>query len=133
MSRSRTSRLSALVLSMTVVAAFLSMLVVSSASALPSCVSGGGPIVNSGFGVSYADCEVTGNANFGSPGGGVVNFGELTLTNVTISYNSTDVDGGGIYNAGSLTLINVTVVHNTAAFGRGGGIQHHDQQQQRLG
>ena len=122
-SKSRIIPLLGLALPIAVVATFLSMLAVGSASALPPCVSGGdGRIVNNGI-ASYSDCEVTGKTVSGSPGGGVENHGALTLTNVMISGNSTDLDGGGIYNDGVLTLTNVVVTGNSA-LGFGGGIHN---------
>ncbi len=63
-------------------------------------------------------------------GGGIMSFGAVTLTNVTISGNRTNGWGGGISidNAGSTTQMNnVTITNNTADFddaggGDGGGI-----------
>ncbi len=60
-----------------------------------------------------------------SNGGGIENFGDLTIMNSTISGNSGG-NGGGIFNqfapAPGLTLINSTVSGNTATFG--GGIRN---------
>ena len=55
-------------------------------------------------------------------GGGIVNFGTLTLEGCTVSDNSAGI-GGGIANAGDATLINCTVSNNSA--GIGGGIDNH--------
>src|SRR6266536_1600668 len=121
---SRMLRLQALALPMTVVATLLSMCAVGSASAiLPPC-NGGGRIVNIGN-LSLSDCTISGNSTSGS-GGGVENFGTLTLTNVVISGNSADGGGGGIHNTpgATLTLTNVVVTGNTC-LGVGGGI-HND-------
>ena len=60
-------------------------------------------------------------------GGGILNFGTLTVSNCTVTGNddmgsgipSLDL-GGGIYNAGTLTVSGSTVTGNTA--GSGGGI-----------
>jgi len=117
-------RLQALALPMTVVATLLSMCAAGSASAiLPPC-NGGGRIVNIGN-LSLSDCTISGNSTSGS-GGGVENFGTLTLTNVVISGNSADGGGGGIHNTpgATLTLTNVVVTGNTC-LGVGGGI-HND-------
>src|SRR5262249_17222036 len=62
-------------------------------------------------------------------GGGILNNGTLTLTNATVSGNSTPyvfgASGGGISNSGTLTLENTTVSGNSAAgsreTGTGGG------------
>ena len=50
------------------------------------------------------------------------NFGALTVTNSTISGNSTDEGGGGIRNVGALTVANSTISSNSA--GDGGGIDN---------
>jgi CSLREA domain-containing protein len=62
-------------------------------------------------------------------GGGILNLGTLTITNSTISGNTSNSGGtdkgGGIYNGGTLTMINSTVAGNTAGGGggdQGGGI-----------
>ncbi len=59
-------------------------------------------------------------------GGGILNAGTATLTNVTISGNTTGEgggQGGGIHNAFSMTLTNVAISGNTAG-GFGGGISN---------
>ena len=58
-------------------------------------------------------------------GGGIANSGTLTLTNSTVSGNSSGYNGGGIENYGVLTLINSTVSGNNAGF-LGGGIDNWD-------
>ncbi len=55
-------------------------------------------------------------------GGGIVNYGSVTLTNSTVSGNSARSSGGGIFNYGSLTLTDSTVSGNLAL--RGGGIDN---------
>ena len=90
-----------------------------------------------------------GNAD-GGVGGGILNTGNLTLTNSTVSYNNAPSDGGGIYvfvgatltvknstfnnnysaanggaivnNAGTITVINSTINSNTSNSASGGGI-----------
>ena len=115
-------RLPALALSITMVAMFLSIPVVSSAGpALPPC-GGGGRIVNFAL-LSLSDCTISGNSTAGF-GGGVENYGDLTLTNVVISGNSADLGGGGIYNAGTLTLADVVVTGGNMTLGFGGGIHN---------
>ena len=83
----------------------------------------------------------------GGDGGGILNFGTLTLTNVVVTANSTGRGGdgitgngsggfgGGIYNAGTLTMADCVVSQNTGGRvgqggsfntpgGSGGGIYH---------
>jgi len=58
-------------------------------------------------------------------GGGIANYGTLTLTNCTLSGNSTSGSGGGISNGyqGTAILTNCTLSDN-AASGSGGGISN---------
>jgi len=54
--------------------------------------------------------------NHWAPGGAIVNSGNLTLTNCTLTHNKSR-SGGGILNVGTMTLINSTLDHNRAAYG----------------
>lgn len=89
--------------------------------------SAGGGILNDG------DLVLTNSAvigNVASYAGGIQNFGTATLTNVTISDNRANVDSGGYddFFDGASTLTNVTVTNNVAAVsgaGNGGGIGHY--------
>jgi predicted outer membrane repeat protein len=54
-----------------------------------------------------------------TPGGGLANFSTLTLTRSTVR-NNTAGQGGGIYNEGTLTLTRSTVRNNTARRPGGG-------------
>jgi hypothetical protein len=57
-------------------------------------------------------------------GGGVMNFGQLTITDSAISRcstNDTASDGGGIANDGTLTVVHSTVSNNFGAGGAGVG------------
>ena len=54
-------------------------------------------------------------------GGGVLNNGNMTLTNSSITGN-TAVDGGGLMNRGSLTMANSTIIANSTPNGSGAGI-----------
>ena len=71
-----------------------------------------------------------GNAGYNNSGGGVLDYGTVTLTNCTITGNSAIYgDGGGVANqSGTLNLIGCTVSGNSAEIsffgqaGRGGGV-----------
>ena len=69
---------------------------------------------------------VDGLADYG--GGGIRNFGTLTVTNSTLSGNATAYgDGGGILNDGTLMVTDSTLSDNNAIIGwdaDGGGIHH---------
>jgi CSLREA domain-containing protein len=54
-------------------------------------------------------------------GGGLINYGTLTLTNCRVTDNESTKGGGGIDNHGPLTLSNSVVARNT-----GGGIANHN-------
>ena len=55
-------------------------------------------------------------------GGGISNFGEVTLINSLVAGNDANDDGGGIYSEDSVTLVNTTVAANQAD-DDGGGIR----------
>jgi hypothetical protein len=83
--------------------------------------SGGGGIRNYGI-LTVTNCAISGNST-NSAGGGIANNngGTLTVTNSTISGNSGQSGGGGIYNDfATLTVTNCTVSGNSS--GDGGGI-----------
>jgi CSLREA domain-containing protein len=60
----------------------------------------------------------------GEAGGGISNFGSLTMTDGTVTGNVSSQHGGGIDNHGPLTLTRVVVSGNSAT-GNGGGIDNH--------
>jgi|GEM_PF-1554402 len=96
-----------------------------------TAMGGGGGISNSQGNVAIIRSTISGNFaggnNFGR-GGGVQNLlsGVTTITNSTISQNSTDAAGGGIFNTlgGSLTITSSTISGNSAD--GGGGIYNQD-------
>ena len=82
--------------------------------------------------VSISDVTVrNGAALAGDDGGGIWNYGNLTLEHVIVTGNKTRVDasltadapGGGIFNAGALQLRNCKITDNTAV-DMGGGIHN---------
>ncbi|KOV49946.1 hypothetical protein ADL00_45005 [Streptomyces sp. AS58] len=83
---------------------------------------GGGGIANFGQ-LTLNDVQVTRNSTTQSgAGGGIVSAGTLTIRNSTLSFNvSTANNGGGLYSSGSATLSDTTVNGNTAR-DSGGGI-----------
>jgi hypothetical protein len=77
-------------------------------------------------GVTVQLQRLTVSRGHSSRGGGITNYGNLGLTNVTVSDSHASAKisiGGGIYNSGTLTLTNSTVSGNSAYLG--GGI-HND-------
>jgi hypothetical protein len=54
-------------------------------------------------------------------GGGIVNNGDMTLTNVTVGGNAAGTLGGGIYNGSTLRLQSVTIAGNSERGERGSG------------
>ena len=55
-----------------------------------------------------------------STGGGINNYGRLTVTDSTISGNTALNNGGGISNSGTLTVTNSLISGNTATWNGGG-------------
>jgi predicted outer membrane repeat protein len=79
--------------------------------------------------VNISGVTITGGApscDFeGTQGGGILNSGNLTLTDSIVTGNKTDVYGGGINNGGTLTINKSTISNNTAGVteaGHGGGV-----------
>jgi hypothetical protein len=60
-----------------------------------------------------------GGAGFGYGGGGISNYGTLTVDGCTITNNAAAYDGGGIQNDGTLTITNSVVSNNTSNVGGG--------------
>ena len=55
-------------------------------------------------------------------GGGISNYGTLTITGGSIEVNTAESTGGGISNYGTLTITGGSISGNTASGGAGGGI-----------
>ena len=82
---------------------------------------GGGIRVGANSVVTVDNVVVTG-LNSARSGGGIANFGTLTVTNSTFSFNEADRRGGAIASLnGSIELDNVTI-NNNDAFIAGGGV-----------
>ena len=60
----------------------------------------------------------------GDSGGGIENFGTLSVTDITFSGNSADSDGGGIANQGMLTVTDSFFLGNSASELGGGAIHN---------
>ncbi|MFZ0680971.1 MAG: hypothetical protein WAN07_24985, partial [Candidatus Binatus sp.] len=54
-------------------------------------------------------------------GGGILNFGEVSLVDTTVSGNLAPAQGGGIENQGQMQITNSRIINNTTNF-LGGGI-----------
>ena len=106
-------------------ASSLDSLTIAGAGASSTTVNGGGAgsVFNVFRGtVTISDLTVTNGT--GLVGGGIVNFGTLTLNSSTVSDNSASGFGGGIDNDGTLTVNSSTVSGNkvTGISTFGGGI-----------
>ena len=77
----------------------------------------GGGILNSGN-LTITNSTISSNDATGV-GGGIVNNANLTLTNSTVSGNDSSQLGGGIYSGGTSTVSNSTFSGNTADDGAG--------------
>jgi CSLREA domain-containing protein len=80
----------------------------------------GGAIRNRGS-LAMSHFVVSNGHIFFGVGGGICNFGSLTLADGQVIGNSSVPDGGGIWSVGNLSLVAVTVTGNQAEF-NGGGI-----------
>jgi hypothetical protein len=80
--------------------------------------------ITGAFTVAISNMTITdGNVSgVSDSGGGISNFGLLTLTNVVVTYNTANFTGGGLANNNVLTLNDSYVGNNTATTGMGGGI-----------
>lgn len=99
-----------------------SQLTVSGNNASRVFLIGGGTAAISGITVSGGNGI---SPNTSNNGGGILNFGSLTLTNATVSNNTAAFVGGGISNWGfnsTLTVTNSTVSNNRSTGNSGGGI-----------
>jgi predicted outer membrane repeat protein len=99
------------------------MVIENSAIVSNTADTNGGGIYSDGM-LLVRNSTVRGNHASSSTGGGGgiwLQDGSATLTNVTISSNTSDNDGGGIRSQAPATLTNVTVSGNTAT-DSGGGI-----------
>jgi hypothetical protein len=98
------------------------MLTVMNSSVRHNGTLEGGGIYNKGGTMTINNSRVSQNfAGMNDPfptgfGGGISNYGTVTITNSTINNNETWVDGGGIYNGGfgTLTITGSTVSENRA-------------------
>jgi hypothetical protein len=102
---------------------------ITGASASTTIIDGGGlntvVTIQSGVQVSLSKFTIqNGHASQSGSGGGIVNFGTLTMNFSVVSGNTADSSGGGIDNVGTLTIDNSTVSGNNASgsSGSGGGI-----------
>jgi hypothetical protein len=78
-------------------------------------------IVNRSVTATVSGVTITGGGGPGANGGGILNTGNLVLTDATVSGN-TAIQGTGLFNSGgTLILTDATVSGNTAS-GNGGGI-----------
>lgn len=88
---------------------------------------GGGGIFIDDAAVTIQESSFIANIG-GEGGGGIFNFGELTILNSTIAKNTTfgtfSDKGGGIRNGGTLTIINSTLTENSTGHDEGGGISN---------
>ena len=81
--------------------------------------------IDAGASAAFSGLTITGG--LATEGGGVLNSGNLTLTNCALSNNTASEYGGGVYNNATLTLVNCTLSHNTAGSSYfGGGLYNND-------
>jgi CSLREA domain-containing protein len=105
---------------------FGSQIAISAASSTPVALDGGGidRVLDIDGDVSLQRLTVRNGKVTSVIGGGIINDGHLTITDSTLSGNTTNGgSGGALENRGNATLTNVTVSDNRATF-QGAGIDH---------
>jgi hypothetical protein len=89
---------------------------------------GGGIYNRFGSTMTVSNSIISGNRSsgyysYGSEGGGIFNYGTMTVSSSTLSYNRAGYGGGGgICNRGTMTVSSSTLSGNTAEDNGGGGI-----------
>ncbi len=81
----------------------------------------GGAIYNDGT-LTLTQCTLSGNSTGGNDCGAIYNFGTMTLNQCTLSDNSAKYSGGAIYNNWIMGLNQCTLSGNSTASGDGGAI-----------
>src|SRR5262249_48331848 len=76
--------------------------------------------VDEGVTATLAGLTIKGGGGTADRGGGLLNFGTLTLANCTVSGNTASQSGGGLANYGTANLTNCTAGGNTASQSGGG-------------
>ena len=84
----------------------------------PAGANGGGIRAPGGGTVTLTNSTVSGNTSGGN-GGGVAAAGAVTVTNSAISGNTASVNGGGVGANGVITVTNSTISSNNASTGGG--------------
>ena len=95
---------------------FATLVIISSTITGNAAGLRGGGILSDGT-LTVTDCTISDNST--SYGGGIWNSGLMTVTDSTISDNSALCAGGGIVNFGPLTLTDSTISNNAAVFAGG--------------
>lgn len=87
--------------------------------------NGGGLANTAGATATVSRSLVNANATTGVGGGGIINFGTLTVLGSVMSANTAPINGGGLNTqpGGTSRLIQSTLAHNTSG-GLGGGISN---------
>jgi predicted outer membrane repeat protein len=86
-------------------------------------VNGAGILVDTGAVLAVSDSTLSGNSASKTPkfvanfGGGIDNYGTATISNCTLTNNTSQAGGGGIYNHATLTVENNSVVSGSVDVG----------------
>jgi len=79
--------------------------------------------IAAGATVTLHGLKITGGGGDIPSGGGILNFGKLTVSDATVTGNTQTIDGAGIYNGSGATLtLTGTTVSDDTSTGDGGGI-----------
>lgn len=85
--------------------------------------NGGGLLIEAGA-IAVISSGIVEDNTAGSQGGGIANFGTLTIRGTQVQDNVSQLEGGGIYNEGSLLVTADAIVRrNSTTSASGGGIR----------
>jgi len=87
--------------------------------------NGGAISISAGGDATVSAALITANTTTSVGGGGIINFGDLTVTGTTLSGNTAPINGGAVNTqpGGTTDFVSSTVVSNTSG-GLGGGISN---------
>ena len=95
-------------------------LTISNGSGTNGGLYGGGIFNDYGGTLTVSNITLSGNSS--DYGGGILNFGTLTVSNSTLLGNSAGSGGGGICNVGTLTVASSTLSGNFSGYYGGGAV-----------
>jgi hypothetical protein len=100
------------------VTATLNFLKISNGNSSEASDAGSGGGISNWGTLTLLSCTITDNQSAWN-GGGIRNRGDLELVTSMVSWNQAEYYGGGVHNSGTLTVTNSDIFGNTANYGGG--------------